>query len=71
MRFNGSEVFAKIDWFRNRGKEESVSMTGQAKKLSDLAGIDKALFKDRKPSKDLELTRKEWTDEFDERLRTM
>ena len=38
-------------------------------KLSQLAGIDKEVFKGRKPSEELEKTRKEWTQEFDERLK--
>jgi AbrB family looped-hinge helix DNA binding protein len=38
-------------------------------KLSQLAGIDKEVFKGRKPSKELEDMRKEWTREFDERLK--
>lgn len=38
-------------------------------KLSQLAGIDREVFKERKPSQELEETRKEWTQEFDERLK--
>ena len=38
-------------------------------KLSQLAGIDKQLFKDKKPSADIEATRKEWTKEFEKRIR--
>jgi len=38
-------------------------------KLSKLAGIDKEVFKRRKPSQELEKMRKEWTQEFDERLK--
>jgi hypothetical protein len=37
-------------------------------KLSKLAGIDKELFANRKPSKELETMRKEWTAEFDRRV---
>ena len=37
-------------------------------KLSQLAGVDKEIFKGRKPSKELEEMRKEWTQEFDQRL---
>lgn len=37
-------------------------------KLSQLAGIDKEVFKGRKPSEELEKMRKEWTREFEERL---
>ncbi|MDH5686638.1 MAG: AbrB/MazE/SpoVT family DNA-binding domain-containing protein [Candidatus Bathyarchaeota archaeon] len=38
-------------------------------KLSQLAGVDKNIFKGRKPSKELEEMRKEWTQEFDQRLK--
>ena len=37
-------------------------------KLSELAGVDEALFKGRKPSKELDTLRKEWTKEFDKRI---
>ena len=37
-------------------------------KLSRLAGIDEELFKGRKPSKELEAMRKEWTQEFEKRI---
>ncbi len=36
-------------------------------KLSNLAGIDEQLFKNRKPSKELIQTRREWTEEFEKR----
>ena len=38
-------------------------------KLSKLAGVDEEVFKGRKPSAELETTRKEWTREFEERVR--
>lgn len=38
-------------------------------KLSQLAGIDKEVFKGRKPSDELEKMRKEWTQEFENRLK--
>lgn len=38
-------------------------------KLSQLAGIDKEVFKGRKPSEELEKMRKEWTQEFEGRLK--
>jgi hypothetical protein len=38
-------------------------------KISKLAGVDKELFANRKPSKELEVTRKEWTKEFDKRVK--
>ena len=37
-------------------------------KLSKLAGVDEELFKNKKPSADIEATRKEWTREFDKRI---
>jgi AbrB family looped-hinge helix DNA binding protein len=37
-------------------------------KLSRMAGIDKRLFKGRKPSKEIEEMREEWTREFEERI---
>ena len=36
-------------------------------KLSRMAGIDKELFKGRKPSREFEGLREEWTGEFEER----
>ena len=40
-------------------------------KLSRLAGVDEALFKGKKPSAEIEATRKEWTKEFDKRIKQM
>jgi AbrB family looped-hinge helix DNA binding protein len=37
-------------------------------RLSKLAGIDKDVFKGKKPSKDIEAIRKEWTKEFEKRI---
>ena len=37
-------------------------------KLSKLAGVDEELFKNKKPSADIEATRKEWTKDFDKRI---
>ena len=37
-------------------------------KLSRMAGIDKKLFKGRKPSREIEELREEWTGEFEERI---
>jgi len=37
-------------------------------RLSRMAGIDKKLFKGRKPSKEIEKMRTEWTREFEERI---
>jgi antitoxin PrlF len=38
-------------------------------KLSRLAGVDEELFRGRKPSAEIEIMRKAWTREFDERVR--
>lgn len=37
-------------------------------KLSNLAGVDKEIFKGRSPSKEIEALRKEWSKEFEERI---
>lgn len=37
-------------------------------KLSELAGVDEEVFKGRKPSSEIEATRREWTKEFDKRI---
>ena len=37
-------------------------------RLSDLAGVDEELFKGRKPSRDIDAMRREWTEGFDERV---
>jgi len=36
-----------------------------APKLSNLVGVDKEVFKGRKPSEEVEAMRKEWTEEFE------
>lgn len=38
-------------------------------KLSKLAGVDRELFKGRKPSKEVQTMRKEWTTEFERRIK--
>lgn len=38
-------------------------------KLSRLAGVDKEVFKGRKPSKEIEEIRREWTEGFERRLK--
>ena len=38
-------------------------------KLSEMAGVDREVFRGRKPSEDIEAIRKEWTKEFEERTR--
>lgn len=48
--------------------EDNVIKLVPVPKLSNLAGIDKALFANRKPSEELETMRKEWTKEFDKRI---
>ena len=40
-------------------------------KLSKLAGIDKEIFSGKKPSKEIEAIRKEWTKEFEKRIRQL
>jgi hypothetical protein len=37
-------------------------------KLSELTGVDEGMFRGRKPSKELEVTRNEWTGEFQKRV---
>ena len=37
-------------------------------KLSKLAGIDADMFRGRKPSKEIEDVRKDWTEEFEKRV---
>ncbi len=37
-------------------------------RLSKLAGVDEKVFKGRKPSKEIEAVRREWTKEFDKRI---
>jgi len=37
-------------------------------KLSKLAGVDEQVFKGKKPSKEIEAMRKEWTKEFEKRI---
>lgn len=38
-------------------------------KLSRLAGVDKEVFRGRKPSKEIEEIRREWTEGFEKRLK--
>jgi len=38
-------------------------------KLSKLAGVDKELFKDSKPSEDIEDIRRRWDEEFETRVK--
>ena len=38
-------------------------------KLSELAGVDEEVFRGKKPSEDIETMRKEWTREFEKRIR--
>jgi len=37
-------------------------------KLSKMAGVDKEVFEGKKPSKEIEALRKEWTREFEKRI---
>lgn len=38
-------------------------------KLSKLAGVDREVFEGKKPSEDIETMRREWTKEFEKRIR--
>jgi hypothetical protein len=40
-------------------------------KLSEMAGIDEALFKGRKQSKEIQIMRKEWDEEFEKRIKAL
>lgn len=50
-------------------REEDALKIIPVPKLSHLAGVDKEVFKGRKPSQEVEKMRKEWTLEFEERLK--
>ncbi len=58
------------------GKRLLVSREGNAIKLvpiprlSELAGVDEEIFRGRKASDEIEAMRKEWTDDFEERVRS-
>lgn len=49
--------------------EDNVIKLVPIPKLSKLVGVDKELFANRKPSEELEVMRKEWTREFDKRIK--
>lgn len=57
-----------------RGEKLLVAREGTAikiiplPKLSKLAGVDEEVFRDKKPSKDIEIMRREWTREFEKRI---
>jgi AbrB family looped-hinge helix DNA binding protein len=51
--------------------EDSVIKLVPVTKLSKLAGVDQELFANRKPSEELESMRKEWTAEFDKRIKEL
>lgn len=38
-------------------------------KLSRMVGVDQELFKGRKPSEEIKFMRREWTEEFEKRVR--
>jgi AbrB family looped-hinge helix DNA binding protein len=48
--------------------EDNIIKLVPVPKLSKLAGVDKELFANRKPSKEIEKMRKEWDTEFDKRV---
>jgi len=50
-------------------REENGIRLVPVPRLSQLAGVDEELFRGRKPSAEIQATRKEWTKEFDERVR--
>lgn len=49
-------------------QEENAIKLVPVPKLSELAGVDQELFKGRKPSQEIESTRKEWTADFEKRI---
>jgi len=49
-------------------QENSAIKLVPVPKLSKLAGADEEVFKGRKPSEEIEATRKEWTKEFEKRV---
>ena len=51
--------------------EDNVIKLVPVPKLSKLAGVDKELFANRKPSEEFESMRKEWTKEFDKRTKEL
>ncbi|MEM2982009.1 MAG: AbrB/MazE/SpoVT family DNA-binding domain-containing protein [Candidatus Bathyarchaeia archaeon] len=59
----------------NEGERLLIMRDGKAikviplPKLSSLAGVDEELFRGRKPSREIETMRKEWTREFEEKIR--
>jgi len=50
-------------------REEDIIKIIPVPKLSKLAGVDEEVFRGRKPSKEIEDMRREWTKEFEERTR--
>ena len=51
--------------------EDNIIKLVPVPKLSKLAGVDKDLFANRKPSEELKAMRKEWTEEFDKRIKEL
>jgi AbrB family looped-hinge helix DNA binding protein len=49
-------------------REENAIKIVPVPKLSKLAGVDKEVFRGRKPSTEIESMRKEWTKEFEKRI---
>ncbi|MEM3726175.1 MAG: AbrB/MazE/SpoVT family DNA-binding domain-containing protein [Candidatus Bathyarchaeia archaeon] len=49
-------------------REGNVIKIVPVPKLSKMAGIDKEVFAGKKPSKDIEAIRREWTKEFEKRI---
>jgi len=50
-------------------REENAIRLLPIPKLSELAGVDEELFRGRRPSEEIEAMRKEWTDDFEKRVR--
>ena len=55
------------NWQANLNSEANFLIDSETEtpRLSKLAGVDKELFANRKPSVELDNMRKEWTEEFD------
>jgi len=47
---------------------DAIKMT-PVPKLSEMAGVDRGVFEGKKPSEEIEAMRREWTKEFEKRIR--
>jgi hypothetical protein len=50
-------------------RKQGIEPGHSSPKLSKLAGVEEEIFRGGKPSIELETVRKEWTREFEERVR--